>query len=208
MRISRPRSSSLDPQSIRELATTRAEWFAEHILPYEPKVRAWLARAGWNADEIEDLIQESYARLAACAIETIHNPGPFFFQTARNTAGSIIRRRQVVSIRTVADVDRLGTVDPGLDPEEELSAHEELTRLKDAIEHLPPACRKAFVLRKIEGLSQKETADRLGVSQSAVEKHVARGIRLCAAVLTRPPRESGVPGVLTRAFWSRRTSHD
>lgn len=188
--------------------TTRAEWFADYILPYEPKVRAWLSRAGWNADEVEDVIQESYARLAACAIETIRNPGPFFFQTARNTAGSIVRRRRVVSIRTVADVDRLGAIDPGLDPEEELSAHEELTRLKDAIEHLPPACRKAFVLRKIEGLSQKEVADRLGVSQSAVEKHVARGIRLCAAVLTRPPAESGVPGVLTRAFWSRRTSHD
>jgi len=181
--------------------TSRADWFAEHILPYEPKVRAWLARAGWKPDEIEDLIQESYAKLAARPIETIRNPGPFFFQTARNAAGMVVRRSRVVSIKAVADVDKFGFADPGPDPEEELSTLEDLMRLKDAIERLPKACRRAFVLRKIEGLTQRETAERLGVTESNVEKHVARGLRLCAAALTAPMNTTTVPGVLSRAFW-------
>jgi RNA polymerase sigma-70 factor (ECF subfamily) len=191
----------------RRSATTRGEWFAEHVLPYEPKVRAWLGRAGWTAEEIEDLIQESYAKLAACQFEAIRNPGGFFFQTVRNAATSAVRRRQIVSIRTIADVEKLGAADPAPDPEEKLSGYEDLMRLKDAIESLPPACRRVFVLRKIDGLGQRDTATLLGISESNVEKHVARGIRHCAQALTRPAGEGDVPGVLSRLFWRRR-AHD
>jgi len=61
-------------------------------------------------------------------------------------------------------------------------------------------------MRKVDGLSQAETARRLGTSESNVEKHVARGIRLCAAALTRPEAESGIPGLLSRAFWKNGVS--
>jgi RNA polymerase sigma factor (sigma-70 family) len=205
--------------SKRRHATTRGEWFAEHILPHEPKVRAWLGRAGWSGDEIEDLIQESYAKLAACHFEAIHNAGGFFFQTARNTAAAIVRRRRIISIRTISDVDKLGTADPALNPEEELTALEDLMRLKDAIESLPTACRRVFVLHKIDGFSQRDTAEHLGISESNVEKHVARGIRHCAAALTRPLAQDGLSRrPLTRVLagprpWltpikSRRPPHD
>ena len=166
----------------------------------------WLSRAGWRADEIEDLIQESYAKLAVCQYEAIANPGGFFFQITRNAAAGIVRRRRVVSIKTVADIGKLGTPDDAPNPEQVLSALEELMRLKDAIEGLPPACRRVFVLRKIEGLSQRETAKRLGISESNVEKHVARGIRYCAAALTRPLDQQGLPGVLSLTFWRKRTN--
>jgi RNA polymerase sigma factor (sigma-70 family) len=176
-------------------------------VPYEPRVRAWLLRAGWNPDEIEDLIQESYAKLAGCSLEAIRNPRPFFFQTVRNAATSTIRRRRVLPIRSIADTDGLNMADPAPGPEDELSAYEELERLKRAIDQLPVACRRVFILRKIEGLSQRETARELGVSESAVEKQVARGIRLCAAMLTKP-MEAGVPGVLAPSFWSRKVRDD
>ena len=66
---------------------------------------------------------------------------------------------------------------------------EELDQLRAAIERLPGQCRAVFVLRKVEGLSQAETARRLGLAQSTVEKHVARGMRMVAAALTRPNEE-------------------
>jgi RNA polymerase sigma-70 factor (ECF subfamily) len=166
----------------------------------------WLGRAGWHADEVEDLIQESYAKLAACQYEAVANPGAFFFQIARNAAAAIVRRRRVVSIKTVADISKLGTPDDSPNPEQELSALEDLVRLKVAIEGLPPACRRVFVLRKIEGMSQSETAKRLGITESSVEKHVARGIRYCAAALTRPLDQQGVPGLLSPTFWRTRTN--
>lgn len=188
--------------------TERGQWFAEHVLPHEPKVRVWLRRAGWNDEEIEDMIQESYARLAATATDQIHNPGAFFFQTARNVAAGVVRRRRIVSIRSVANIEEVEVADNGLDAEARLSAYEDLVRLKAAIETLPEACRRVFVMRKIEGVSQAETARRLGVTESNVEKHVARGLRLCAAALTAPAERSGIPGLLARTFWKKRLGHD
>jgi RNA polymerase sigma factor (sigma-70 family) len=187
--------------------TTRAEWFAQNILPHEPHVRAWLRRASWGPDEIEDLIQEGYAAIASYPLDQIQSPGAFFFQTVRNIATDMVRRRRVVSMLAVADVDRLAGADPAPDAVGQLTAIEDLARVKAAIERLPAACRQVFVLCKIEGLSQAEAARRLGVSQSNIEKHVARGLRLCAELLTRAPDESGVPGMLSKGFWKGRSRH-
>lgn len=166
---------------------SRAEWFADHILPLEPKVRSWLRKAGWTREEVEDLVQETYARLAAAwrSGEVAH-PSAYVFATVRNVAADQLRRRRIVSIRTVADISRLNVKDAELDAEARLTAHEELEALRAAIERLPGQCRAVFVLRKVEGLSQAETATRLGMAQSTVEKHVARGMRMVAAWLTRP----------------------
>lgn len=183
--------------------SSRADWFAENILPNEPKVRLWLRRCGWSEHDVEDMIQESYAKLAAFPIGQIRNPGAFFFQTVRNVAGAIIRRRRIVSIRAVADIERVAVIDSAPDAEELLIAYEELMRLKAAIESLPRACRRVLVMRKIEGLTQAETARRLGVSESNVEKHVARGIRLCAAALTNARSGQGVPSLFSKAFGAK-----
>jgi RNA polymerase sigma factor (sigma-70 family) len=176
--------------------STRAAWFAEHILPIEPKVRAWLRKAGWTREEIEDLVQESYARLAAQwasgGVE-ISQPAAYMFRTVRNAAADNLRRKRIVSIRSVADMSRLDLRDEALDPEQELSAHEDLAQLRAAIDRLPRQCRAVFVLRKVEGLSQAETAKRLGMSQSTIEKYVARGMRQCAAFLTRPTGDTLKP---------------
>lgn len=170
---------------------SRAEWFAEHILPLEPKVRAWLRKAGWKREEVEDLVQETYARLAAAwGTGEVAHPSAYVFATVRNVAADQLRRQRIVSIRSVADISRLNVMDGELDAEQRLTAHEELDQLRAAIERLPGQCRAVFVLRKVEGLSQAETAKRLNLAQSTVEKHVARGMRMVAAWLTRPESEA------------------
>jgi RNA polymerase sigma factor (sigma-70 family) len=62
-------------------------------------------------------------------------------------------------------------------------AREELRRLEDALTRLPPRCRQAFVLRKIEGLSQREIAQRMGISEKTVERHISDGISALADFL-------------------------
>jgi RNA polymerase sigma-70 factor (family 1) len=51
-------------------------------------------------------------------------------------------------------------------------------RLRSAAEQLPPRCREVFLLSKIDHLNHKEIAERLGISVSTVEKHVAKGMEL------------------------------
>lgn len=71
------------------------------------------------------------------------------------------------------------TVDE-LRPERHLSCRSELRLLQVALDLLPRRCREVVELRKIEGLSQREVASRLGIAEDTVQKQVAKGIRSLA----------------------------
>ena len=65
-------------------------------------------------------------------------------------------------------------------PESEAIISEELAQVMTALEILPTAVRETFILRKVHEFSQKETARALGISQSTVEKRVAKGLTILA----------------------------
>jgi len=69
-------------------------------------------------------------------------------------------------------------VSPYASPEQQASDRQTLARLKDAILRLPPRCRQAYLLNRIEGMSYPEIARRNGTSLKAVEKHISRALRL------------------------------
>jgi len=70
-----------------------------------------------------------------------------------------------------------------LSPEERASAYEDLRRLARAFDLLPPKCREAVWMRRVDDLPQKEVAIRLGITQKTVEKHVMKGMKLLAAAM-------------------------
>lgn len=154
-------------------------WVGRHILPYEADVRAWLRRASVPPHEIDDVIQESYCKIAALeSTAHIANPRAYFFQVARNLVYQQARRARIIRIETVAEIDSLSILDDGPNPEEEVTSLRELERLHAMIAALPERCRQVFVLRKIEDLPQREIAARLGISESTVEAQVTRGLKL------------------------------
>lgn len=85
----------------------------------------------------------------------------------------------------VRDLATLPVYDHRPDAAEIISAREKLRLMADAIEALPRRCREVVVLRKIECLSQKETAARLGLAEKTVEAQLARGIARCEDYLRR-----------------------
>ena len=68
-------------------------------------------------------------------------------------------------------------------PEEAASARQRLRLLVEAVETLPPKTRRAFKLHKFEGLSQAETAARLGVTRKTVEKQLAAALKQLVTTL-------------------------
>lgn len=166
-------------------------WFAQNVLPNEPAVRRWLGRFARDIDP-DDIVQEIYAKLARDH-RSVQNVRAYMFAAARSTVIDLLRRRQVVSIVTVADLESLPVIDENSAYEQELIGREELALLQSAIDDLPEQCRKVLTLRKLNGLSQREVARELGLSESTVEKHVASGIRRCADWFTR--RLKGADGV-------------
>lgn len=160
------------------------QWFAEHVLPHEPALRAWLHAQFPRFRDIDDLVQESYARiLHARMAAPINSPKAFLFATARNLAFDFFRRHQTVGIESIAEIDALSVLEERPGVSETVSRQQELELLTQAIQSLPERCRQVLTLRKIYGLSQKEIAAQLGISEHTVEAQIGNGMRRCSQFL-------------------------
>lgn len=168
------------------ISNDRALWLANHILPHEAWLRGQLMRNGSTVIDIDDVIQEAYARLIKLAsVDHIRNPRTYFQQTARSIVLQEIRRSRVVSIEAVADLDGLNLPAGDPLPDQQAESRQELRLVASAIAALPAKCREVYILRKVDGLSQREIAERLGVTESNVEKHLGRGVRTLMDIFGR-----------------------
>lgn len=160
------------------LSELRAQWIATHVLAHEPALRAFLSARRIIHLEVDDIIQETYAILVGLeSVDHIDNAKRYMFQTAKSVMLQHLRRARIVSIESVAEIDRLGLAIDEPSPEQLAGDRQDLRRVIALITRLPDKCRQVFILRKMDGLSQREVSERLGVSESTVEKHVARGLR-------------------------------
>src|SRR3546814_7806676 len=108
----------------------------------------------------------------------IREPRAYLFTTARSVVLQHGRRSRIVAIEAVAEIDRLDIEHDERSPDRHAMAGQELRRIGALIAALPAKCREAFVLRKVQGLSQREIAGRMRISENTVEKHVGKGLRL------------------------------
>lgn len=153
-------------------------WFLREVLPLEPLLMRFLRRNWRNESDLPDLRQELYVRLYESAQTGMPlQTRAFVLRAARNLLINHVRRGRIVSIEAVADLDTLSMAIDTITPEQQVSAREELRQLQSGLERLPPRCREVVVLRRIEGLSQREVAARMGVGEDAVEKHMSYGMR-------------------------------
>ena len=156
-------------------------WFAREILVHESALMRYLLRSWFRREEIHDLRQEIYVRVYEAAGKALPTtPKSFLFATARHLMADRVRRSRVVSIEPMGDFEPLNVLVDEISPERWFSGRQILKRLAEAFDLLPDRCREVVWLRRVEELSQKEVAMRLGISEKTVEKHVAKGMRLMA----------------------------
>ena len=150
---------------------------AETVIPYESTVRAWLVRARASEEDIDDIVQEAYCRLAALdTVDHITRPGAYFFSIVRNLLLQRLKRGRIVSIDMIAEIETYA-IDDSPSPEREAAGRLDSARLRAIMAGLPERCRRIVEMRKIEGISQKEIARRVGVSESVVENDVHQGVQ-------------------------------
>lgn len=168
-----------------------AAWVGEKIMPHEASVRAWLRRMKVSADDLDDLIQESYCKLAGLdSVDHIHRPDAYFFSIARNLLLRRLRRSSVVSITAIAEIEAFDDGRPS--PEREVAARKDYERVRALIAQLPERCRQVFEMRKLQGASQREIAHRIGISEGMVEYHVYEGTKAIVRAMRRQDEEAEV----------------
>lgn len=171
------------------------QWFAAHVQPHEAMLRAWLGRRFTSRVDIDDIVQEACLRvLQARGSGPLASPKAFLFATARNLALDRLRRHEVSRTDLLGEIDSLHVLDERDGIPETLARNQELALLTEAIQSLPARCRQILTLRKLYGLSHKEIAERLGVSESTVSNQITIGIEKCTEFFAQhgddpaPPR--------------------
>ena len=155
-------------------------WFAEEVQPHEPALRAYLQRKFPALTDIDDLMQESYVRLIrARNTGVVLEPKAYLFRTARNAAFDVFRRKRNISIEELEKMAPGSVVEDRPDAAEAASHVQEIEILTDAIQSLPDRCREILTLRKLHGLTYREIARRLGISENTVNAQLAIGMVRC-----------------------------
>jgi RNA polymerase sigma factor (sigma-70 family) len=154
----------------------------------KPALRRYLQRFFSRAQDVEDALQEVFVRAyAAEARGPILLPRAYLFRVAKHVSLNEISRRKNSATDSVEDFDDPDVIGSGNQPglEQEVDGRRQLALFAKAVAALPGQCRKVLVLKKIEGLSQREIATRLGIAESTVEKHLAKALLLTRDFMVR-----------------------
>jgi RNA polymerase sigma-70 factor (ECF subfamily) len=150
-----------------------------------------LAARGAAHDEAEDLLQELFLRIETQAIGPVGEPRAYLYRMADNLF--LDRRRG--EMRRQAREERWGDLatEQAPSPEREAMGRERLALISAALAALPERTVEIFRRFRIDEESQRVIADDLGISLSAVEKHLQRAYRAVADIRARLDAEIEAP---------------
>jgi RNA polymerase sigma factor (sigma-70 family) len=168
-----------------------ARWFDQEVRPHATALRAWLRAQFPSLMDPDDLVQESYLRLLrARNAGKIANAKAFLYTTARNVALDLVRRNRVAPTESLVSEAASFVTREGTDVAEHACRAQEIEILHEAIRSLPDRCREIMTLQRIHGLSNRQIADRLGLSIHTINAQMVIGLMRCRNYL----KERGVLG--------------
>lgn len=152
---------------------------------FRPALMSFFLRRLRNHADAEDLTQEVFVRLARSSSE-MDQPQAFVFQVAANLLRDRARHDRVRQEHQQGVGSLEARRVEWLDPSRFLLSREQLVLLARGLKTLPERTRDIFILYRIEKMSRIEIAANLGISVSAVEKHIARALAHLGTVLEAP----------------------
>ncbi|MGB5076057.1 MAG: RNA polymerase sigma factor [Sphingorhabdus sp.] len=168
-----PRAESLNDDA----TDNRMKWLVREILPHQKWLQNLIARRFPRQRDVDDIVQESLER-----IMTVHdpwsigNPRAYLGRTAITVILGRLRREKVARIEHHDDLEALGFQCELPLQDRILEDREMLSRVEKALAELPERTQEVVRLRRFENTSLRATAERLGLSQSSIEKHLRRAM--------------------------------
>lgn len=153
--------------------------------------RYLVGRLRGRALDAADVAQETYLRLLRMNnADAVQHPQAYVYQVAVNVIRELGLKEQIQENLPERLTDP--TVSRGFSrmPEDELQIHTQIEYLNKAINRLPPKCRAVLIMKKRDGLSRKEIAEKLGISELTVKTHLLKAIAWCRehGIVEKEPR--------------------
>jgi RNA polymerase sigma-70 factor (ECF subfamily) len=163
------------------LPDAQRTWSAWHA--FEPRLFRFLLSKLASRDDASDLMQEAYLRLIRIERpELIRNPETYLFRIASNLVGEFyLKRRNAPPELEIEAVTSTGQDSDDGAAASHIESGLELSRLQAIFASLPPLYRDVLILRKRDGLSHEEIAQRLNISPHTVHKYLTRALAKCRA---------------------------
>jgi RNA polymerase sigma-70 factor (ECF subfamily) len=178
-------------------------WFVEEVLPLERSLTSYIRRNWRVPEDVFELRQDIYENALVGARRALPaNARAYVYTVARNHLINQAKRARIVRIEAIADLDAVNHDIDTFQAERALTARDELRRAKEGIDKLPPKCREVILLQKVEGLTDREAAETLGVSVETVRRQVKLGMKALIDHML------GGPGRIVRKSYRRRADHE
>lgn len=176
---------SSEPSPLGQLAATdHSRWFVAEVQPHEPALRAYLRGRFPQLHDVDDVIQETYARvLRAQVAAPLREVRPYLFTIARNLALDLARHHKIAATDSLGNIEQLSVVEERADAAEKAAHDQEIEILHEAIAALPPRCQEILTLRRFHGLSHQAIARKLNISPNTVDAQLCLAVMRCRQFL-------------------------
>ena len=154
--------------------------FEEVFLDNYASLKSVISRYLKRPEDVEDIVQEVFVRTYAAKRKSrILNLRAYFFTTARNLS---LKHKALHANKMTDQLEDLGiseVYDYRMTLESLYEANEQFGIFCEAVRELPPQCRRVLILKKVYGLSHVEIAERLNITVSTANQHLAKAIAKC-----------------------------
>jgi len=151
--------------------------FGRLVEPHLPRLLGLARRMLGSSEEAEDAVQTALAStwIARAKLDPTQPVAAYLTTITLNKCRDRLRRRRAARFLSfgVFDAD-MPVVAETPDAETEIGDRQTLERVSRAIERLPLKLREALILVTIDGRSQREAAELLGVTEKTIETRIYR----------------------------------
>ncbi|MEE3623905.1 RNA polymerase sigma factor [Nitrospirillum sp. BR 11752] len=158
---------------------------------HQSALRGYFARRVRQAQDVDDYVQDVYLRaLSAAPDRGVDNWRAFLLRVANNLLIDRFRRNTARHQDAHDGLEEVAELvdDGAATPERTLMFRQELACLEAALRDVDPLARHAFLLVRVDGLSHREVAGRLGLEVKTVSRQIERVLAHLARTLVEPSR--------------------
>lgn len=139
-----------------------------------------------GAEDVEDIVQETFVKSYEAELkQEIKYARSYMLKTAKNLALNHIAKWDNKYGEPIEDFAQPPVELSSQSTEKEFESKERFMQFCRATDALSEPVKKAFILKKVYGLSQKEIAKKMQLSESTIEKHIAKGLLHCFEYMER-----------------------